>query len=187
MHSGSDTVNDTFTYTVDDVEGNTSASATVSMTITPTFDIGSVSDTDVGIDQVSEAASIGTVVGVTAFADDPDSFDTVTYSLSNDAGGLFQIHATSGVVTTAAALDYESSVNHTIEVTATSTDSTTSVLSFVIAVLDDTTEFSITQVLDSDAGVNEVEEGSATGYGRWNYCSSYGCRPYGCCQLLCDG
>ena len=162
VHSGSDTVNDTFTYTVDDVEGNTSASATVSMTITPTFDIGSVSDTDVGIDQVSEAASIGTVVGVTAFADDPDSFDTVTYSLSNDAGGLFQIHATSGVVTTAAALDYESSVNHTIEVTATSTDSTTSVLSFVIAVLDDTTEFSITQVLDSDAGVNEVEEGSAT-------------------------
>ena len=52
-------------------------------------------------------ATVGTVVGVTAFADDPDGTDTVSYSLDDDAGGLFAIDATTGVVTVAGAIDRE--------------------------------------------------------------------------------
>ncbi len=44
----------------------------------------------------------------------------VTYSLTNDAGGRFAIHATSGVVTVAsgALLDYEAATSHAITVEA---------------------------------------------------------------------
>ena len=43
------------------------------------------------------------LVGVTAFADDADGTDTVTYSLDDDAGGRFTIDANTGVVTVAGA------------------------------------------------------------------------------------
>ena len=50
---------------------------------------------------VSESAANGTAVGVTALATDADSTDTVTYSLTDDAGGRFTIDANTGVVTVA--------------------------------------------------------------------------------------
>ena len=65
-------------------------------------------------------------MGVTAFASDGDTGDSVTYSLSVDAGGLFAIDANTGEVTVAGALDAETATSHTIEVTATSSDGSTS-------------------------------------------------------------
>ena len=47
-------------------------------------------------DFVLENAAVGTAVGVTAFADDADGSDTVTYSLDDDAGGRFTIDANTG-------------------------------------------------------------------------------------------
>ena len=77
-------------------------------------------------------ATGGTVVGVTAFASDADGSDSVSYSLSSNPGNLFQIDPATGVVTVApgASIDYETATSHTIEVTATSTDGSTSVQSF---------------------------------------------------------
>ena len=64
---------------------------------------------------------IGDVVGITAVAVDEDgSNNTVTYSLSDDAGGLFTIDANTGVVKVAGALDAETATSHNITVVATS-------------------------------------------------------------------
>ena len=107
----------------------------------------------------------GAVVGITAFATDADATDTVSYSLSNDAGGAFAIDPTTGVVTVAdsSLLDYETATSETIEVTATSTDGSTSVQSFVVGLTDDNTEFSVTPVIDNDGAANSVSESAANG------------------------
>jgi Ca2+-binding RTX toxin-like protein len=67
---------------------------------------------------VSELATVGTVVGgLTVAAPDPHG-GTVTFSLTNDAGGRFAINATTGVVTVAGALDHDTQPSHTITVQA---------------------------------------------------------------------
>ena len=124
--------------------------------------VGTITDTDAATNEVAENATSGTVVGITAFADDPDAGDTVSYSLSSNPGSLFQIDPTSGVVTVApgANIDFESATSHTIEVTATSTDGSTSAQSFTISV-NDANEM-VGTVVDTDAATNEVTE-NATG------------------------
>ena len=46
-------------------------------------------------DSVAEDALVGTGVGITALAIDADGTDSVTYALSDSAGGLFSIDANS--------------------------------------------------------------------------------------------
>ena len=65
---------------------------------------------------VSEDASIGTLVGTFTATEQDGSTATVTWSLL-DAGSLFSINS-SGQLTTAAALDYESATTHTFTVQA---------------------------------------------------------------------
>jgi hypothetical protein len=99
-------------------------------------DIGQVSDNDAIANQVNENSPVGTTVGMTAFALEPDEGQTVTYSLTNNAGGRFAIHPTTGVVTVAGSLDFESATSHSITARAISSDSTSSTATFVINVLD---------------------------------------------------
>lgn len=94
--------------------------------------IGAITDSDSTTDSVAENSAVGTSTGVTALATDPG--DTVTYSLTNDAAGLFAIDSTSGIVTVNGALDYETATSHTIDVRASSSDGTMSDKSFTIAV-----------------------------------------------------
>ena len=47
-HNGSETVSDSFTYTIDDVSGVTSNTVTVSMTITPVNDVAIIAGVDTG-------------------------------------------------------------------------------------------------------------------------------------------
>ncbi len=64
------------------------------------FNVGPVTDTNAAADAVSENATIGTVVGITASASDADSTtNAITYSLFDNDGGRFTIDATTGVVT----------------------------------------------------------------------------------------
>lgn len=70
---------------------------------------------------VNETAPVGAHVA-TASAVDRDVTDTVRYSLSDDAGGVFVIDPESGVVRTAQLLDYETQTSYVIEVVATSSD-----------------------------------------------------------------
>lgn len=61
-------------------------------------------DDDPAADFVASDAAIGSKVGITVSSMDPDAGDSFTFSLSNDAGGMFAINATTGVVTVAGAL-----------------------------------------------------------------------------------
>ena len=98
--------------------------------------VGPVTDSNVAANTVAEDAIVGTTVGITALATDADVTDNVTYSLSNDAGGLFTIDANTGVITVANALDYETATSHSITVLATSSDGSTSSAAFTITVTD---------------------------------------------------
>jgi hypothetical protein len=60
-----------------------------------------LSDANAAANTVAENAANGTVVGITALGTDADQGTTVTYSLSNDAGGRFAINAATGVITVA--------------------------------------------------------------------------------------
>ncbi|ANC92648.1 DUF4347 domain-containing protein [Azospirillum humicireducens] len=78
-------------------------------------------DVDAAVNTVSERAAVGTVVGITAFATDPNPGETVTYSLADNAYGSFAIDSTTGVVTVASnqRLDYGIGDSRTIVVRAT--------------------------------------------------------------------
>ncbi len=72
------------------------------------FNVGPVTDTNAAADAVSENATIGTTVGITASASDADSTtNAITYSLFDNDGGRFTIDATTGVVTVAGTINRE--------------------------------------------------------------------------------
>ncbi|RQW60932.1 cadherin repeat domain-containing protein, partial [Vibrio viridaestus] len=100
--------------------------------------ISAVVDADSDANTISESAANGTEVQITGLATDADATDTVTYSLSDDYNGAFTIDATTGVVTVAdnTQLDYESDTAPTIEITATSSDGTSSTATFTINLTD---------------------------------------------------
>ena len=89
-------------------------------------------DTDSAANFVAENAAIGTKVGITGLSIDFDAGDSVTYDLSNDAGGLFAIDSKTGVVTVAGALD--GTTEHTIAVRATDNSGESSETEFTIEV-----------------------------------------------------
>ena len=134
--NGGDNVYD-LTVQVDDGNGGIVTQA-VAVTVTNVNEAGVsvIGDTDAAIDTVAEDATVGTTVGITADASDSDAGDTVTYSLDDDAGGLFAIDSNTGVVTVAGALDYETATSHNITVRATSTDTSFTTRTFTIAVGD---------------------------------------------------
>ncbi|MBM4091437.1 MAG: hypothetical protein FJ276_18730, partial [Planctomycetes bacterium] len=109
---------------------------TIAVTDVNESGIGPISDTDAAADTVLENSANGTTVGLTAFADDPDGTDTVSYSLDDNAGGRFAIHATTGVVTVNGALDHETATSHSVTIRATSSDGSFSTQNFTIAVTD---------------------------------------------------
>ncbi|MBR0783848.1 cadherin domain-containing protein [Bradyrhizobium iriomotense] len=142
---GTLTSSQTFTIGVDDVT------------------IGAPTDTNAAANHVSEGAAVGTTVGVTASAIDPNGPAT-TYSLIGDtSGGGFTINAATGVVTVAdpTKIDFESSgAGHSYSVTVQATNgATTTSSSFAIAVDD----VAPSTPVDSNAATNQVQEGAALG------------------------
>ena len=129
------------------------------------FSISAVTDSDAGANTINESASVGDSVGVTGFATDADAGDSVTYSLTSNPNNAFAIDATTGEVTVADpnGLDFESAQTMQIEVTATSTDGSSSNATFDIGITDDNSEFSISAVTDSDAGANTINESASVG------------------------
>ena len=147
-------------YTLTGTDGHGgSDTQTVTVTITGTND-GPTTPTDqnAAANSVSEAAVNGTTVGITALSSDLDG--TVTYSLSDSAGGRFAIDAGTGVVTVAnaALLNYEDATSHNITVQA-SDGTANSTQSFTIAV----TNVAPTAPADGNAAANAVNENAANG------------------------
>jgi len=106
-----------FSYTHVDA----SAAATVDITVTPVNDAPSV--TSAAAASVPENIS-GTIYAATGT--DPDTGDTLTWTLSGTDAGLFNINATTGAVSFKAAPDYENpaDANHDniYQITVTATD-----------------------------------------------------------------
>ncbi|MCP3855902.1 MAG: cadherin repeat domain-containing protein, partial [Actinomycetia bacterium] len=124
--------------------------------------VGPVTDSNVAANSVAEDAINGTVVGITALATDLDGTDSVTYSLSDDAGGLFTIDTNTGIITVANALDHETATSHSVTVLATSSDTSTSSQAFTINVTD-INEDAVGPVTDSNVAVNTVDEDAING------------------------
>ncbi|HHJ20788.1 MAG TPA: tandem-95 repeat protein, partial [Gammaproteobacteria bacterium] len=115
---------------------DSSQSYTITITDVDEFDVGSISNTDASGSTVAEDAVVGSTVGITALATDADVTDNVRYSLSDNAGGLFAIDSSTGVVTVASALDAEMAEKHNITVQAISKDNSTSSQTFTIHISD---------------------------------------------------
>ncbi|MEP3479784.1 MAG: cadherin domain-containing protein [Fuerstiella sp.] len=103
------------------------------------FDVTIPVDANNGINTVTENAAFGTEIGLTVAAADADaSLNDVTYSLDDNAGGLFQIDSATGVVTVAASIDFEATgSSQTLTARATSADGSTEAASFVIQISDE--------------------------------------------------
>ncbi|MFT3736517.1 MAG: cadherin repeat domain-containing protein [Rhodocyclaceae bacterium] len=156
-----------YEVTVQVSDGSFTDTQAISVTITDVdeFDVGAVTDSNASANSVAENAANGSTVGITASATDADATtNTITYSLSNSAGGRFAINSSTGVVTVAdgTLLNYESATSHNITVLATSADGSTSSQSFTIN-LTDVDEFDVGAVTDSNASANTVAENAANG------------------------
>ena len=141
-----------------------SVNQTINVTVTNVNESGvsAISDIDASADYVVENSGVGTPVGITANATDPDATDTVTYSLDNDAGGRFAVDANTGVITVAGAIDREAAGTYNVTVRATSTDTSFSTRTFTITI-GDVDEFDVGPVTDTDATPNAVDENAAVG------------------------
>jgi len=127
------------------------------------FAVTTPADVNAASNTVAENASIGAVVGITANATDADATtNTITYTMDNSAGGLFAINGSTGVVTVAAALDYETATSHSITVRATSADGSFATQTFSIAVTD-VNESGVSAISDTNATTDFVAENSANG------------------------
>src|SRR6185369_11430284 len=97
--------------------------------------------------------------GITASSSDVNG-GTVTFSLTDSAGGRFAINSSTGVVTVAdgTKLDYETATSHDITVQASDGTSATTE-TFTIAV----TDVAPSQPTDGNAAANTVAEGASNG------------------------
>jgi Ca2+-binding RTX toxin-like protein len=105
-----------------------------------------------------EGSPAGTVVGTLA-ALDPDSGETFSFALLDDAEGRFAIDGNSLVV--AGQLDYETATAHAVTVRVTDSDGN---------FLDQTFDISLVNIepsmpLDTDSGANQVFESATNGAG----------------------
>ena len=126
------------------VTGGTTRYSTGTVVLSETVLAGNVAPTGVtGTLAVAEDSHNGTVVG-TVTAVDPDS-SSFTYALVNDAGGRFDINATTGVVTVenGLLLDYEQNTSHVIRVQVNDGEGGISEFNMNVAVADVHGEFVI--------------------------------------------
>ena len=137
-------------------------SFTINVTDVNETGVTAISDTDATADFVLENAANGTAVGITAFADDVDGSDTISYSLDDTAGGRFSIDNNTGIVTVAGGIDREAAGTYNITVRATSTDTSTTTRVFTITI-GDVDEFDVGAVTDVDATANAVDENTVVG------------------------
>ncbi|MBH0197632.1 MAG: DUF4347 domain-containing protein, partial [Nitrospira sp.] len=153
-----------FTLTVQASDGTLTDTATITINLNDVdeFDVGAITDTNGGTNAVNENAATGTLVGITASASDADATNnTITYSLTDNAGGRFQIDGTTGVVTVlnGGLLNYESASSHNITVRADSVDGSFSTQTHTINV----NNVNEAPVLGGDVSVTVAENSTAVG------------------------
>ncbi len=81
--------------------------------------------------------------------------------MTDNAGGRFAINSTTGVVTVAGALNYETASSHAITVRATSADGSIATQSYTVAV-NDLNDEAPTNITLASNGINEEKTGKIT-------------------------
>ena len=112
---------ETFSVTVTDEKGASSAGKTVSVSISDANDVPTFTASTATATAVNETALIGSTV-FTAVADDKDASDAIVYSLSGTDSSSFAINSETGAVTLKSALDYETKSTFEFVVAATDND-----------------------------------------------------------------
>src|SRR5205823_2979528 len=147
-------------------DGSTAAQTfTITINDVNEFAVSTPADTNGAANAVDENVAIGTTVWVTAFPADADATtNAVSYAITGGTGAaLFAIGATSGVVTTAAAIDREAlGASKTIESTAASTQGTSAAQTLTITINDDN-EFAVSTPADTNGAANAVDENVSIG------------------------
>lgn len=145
------------TVRASDGEGAVDASFTIDVANAPP---SVPSDADTTANLVSEDAANGALVGITASAAEPKT-GTVSYSLSDDAGGRFAIDAATGAVTVAdgSKLNFEAASSHQITVRATDGQGAFSSQTFTIAVAN----VANGAPQDDNSAANTISEGAVNG------------------------
>jgi VCBS repeat-containing protein len=140
-------------------------SFTINLNDVDEFDVGAITDANATPNSIAENSANGTTVSLTASATDADAtYNTITFSLDESAGGRFAIDSSTGMVTVAdsSLLNYEAATSHSITIRATSSDGSTSVQTFIVN-LNDVDEFDVGPVSDSNSAANTIAEDSAVG------------------------
>ncbi|WP_454713916.1 cadherin domain-containing protein [Caulobacter segnis] len=145
------------TVRASDGSGNVDSSFTIDVANAPP---SVPTDADATANAVSEDASNGDLVGVTASANET-GVGSVAYSLSDDAGGRFAIDAATGVVSVADAtkLNFEIAASHQITVRATDGQGAFSSQTFTIAVSNVAND----APQDTNPAANTISEGAVNG------------------------
>src|SRR5205085_671238 len=127
-------------------DGSTADKAfTIAINDVNEFAVSTPVDNNAAANAVAENAAVGTLVGVTAFASDADATtNTVSYSLTDNAGGAFQIDASCAMITRSdgTKIDREAHASLDVTVRATSADGSTADKAFTIAI-NDVNEFAV--------------------------------------------
>ncbi|ALJ00051.1 hypothetical protein DC20_15040 [Rufibacter tibetensis] len=143
-------------------DGHFTSSQTFTIVVTDVNEAPSTStDANATANAVPENSANGTLVNITASSADPEGAP-ISYTLTDNAGGRFAIHASTGVVTVAngALLDFETATSYSITVQA-SDGGLTSTQTFTIAVTNDNEGPSVP--IDVNTAANTVAENSAGG------------------------
>ncbi len=159
-----------FSIAITATDGQGTDIATTSFAITVT---DNTAPTDLSLlgTSVAEDATAGTVVG-SLTADDPDQDETFIFTLTDDAGGRFDIQDGKLVVKDGSLLDYLSAPSHQIEVRVTDSDGNTFEKTLTINVADVVGVINGTskgEKLNGTAGADEINGGAGAdkiyGYG----------------------
>ena len=126
----------TYTVVVVASDGIAEARITVTVTISVVTNSPPTFSTTTSSRSVPENTTAGQNVGAVVSATDPDSGDTLTYTLGGTDAASFDIVSTSGQIRTKSALDEETKSRYTVTVTATDLSNASAAITVTIIVTD---------------------------------------------------
>jgi Ca2+-binding RTX toxin-like protein len=126
-YEGADSLSFDFRYSIDGLVGSDSAVLTIVVedglpSQGDNQPPASLVDIDGDANTITVDADNGAAVQITAQASDPDAGDTLTYSLTDDAGGLFEVDQETGVVTLVEGGTLNDFVGEELTITVRATD-----------------------------------------------------------------
>ena len=109
---------------------------------------------------VAENTPAATDIGSPITATDPDSGDTLTYTLSGRDGASFSIVATTGQLQTKAALDFETKSTYTVTITATDNRGLTDEITVTITItdVDEKTKPTTVEIVGDDSRMAPINQ-----------------------------